>query len=169
MPVIPDNITRLTHCTFTCHDYAAMKRFYGEVLGLKEIFNLPYTEEGLQGFVRGGFESTSKPGDEWLSYFKVSEKEFIELFSIHYVGENETQNTGFHHVCLEVEDIEEAAKELADKGYTLYNGPSYEGKPYSNGYQKELDAAGNYSFFVQDPEGNEIELAEYPAGSPSAQ
>ena len=28
-----DYLKRLTHCTFTCKDYPAMVRFYGETLG----------------------------------------------------------------------------------------------------------------------------------------
>ena len=164
MSVIPDNIVRLTHCTFTCKDYAAMKHFYGEVLGLKELFHLPYTKENIQGFLRSGFDCPFQPGDEWLSYFKVSEKEFIELFSTQYVGENEVENQGFHHVCLVVEDLEEAAQDLQAKGCVLLDAA---GDPYT-GRGDAPDAAGCWSFFLRDPEGNSIEISEYAPDSPCA-
>lgn len=112
-----DYLKRLTHCTFTCKDYPAMVRFYGETLGLKKVFTLPYNEDILQGFRDKGYQNvTAKPGDEWISYFEVAPKEFVELFNLPYNGENDTQDEGFHHFCLLVDDIVAAAANWRAKG-----------------------------------------------------
>ena len=34
----------LTHVTFTCKDFPAMRSFYRDTLGLKELFVLPYND-----------------------------------------------------------------------------------------------------------------------------
>ena len=158
-----DYINRITHCTFTCKDYPAMERFYGETLGLKKLFHINYTQEIIDGFLQSGYRDfTGKVGDEWLAYYKVAPKEFIELFNLPYCGENDTQNTGFHHVCLVVEDIIEAARELEGKGVTLYRGPRWLNNPFTEPFDgSEIGQCGSIAFYVQDPEGNEIELMQY--------
>ena len=163
---------RLTHVTFTCKDYPAMKKFYGETLGLKEKFVLTYNEDILDGFRKQGYENVDKkPGDEWITYFEVAPKEFVELFNLPYNGENDTKNEGFHHYCLIVEDIVEAAKELEAKGVKLWNGPKWMNNPYTEPYPDDPMAAGkqgqcgSIAFYVQDPEGNEIEIMQYTKDS----
>ena len=163
-----DYLKRLTHCTFTCKDYPAMVRFYGETLGLKKVFTLPYNEDILQGFRDKGYQNvTAKPGDEWISYMKIAPKEFIELFNVPYIGRNDTKNQEFHHVCLLVEDIFQAAKELEDKGLTLWHGPEWMEEPFTKPFAEEgtIGQCNSYGFYVQDPEGNEIEIMQYTENS----
>ena len=103
----------ITHCTFTCKDYAAMERFYGETLGLKKLFKIDFVQHIIDEFIESGYKDLKvKPGDEWLSYYKVIPGQFIELFNVPYNGDNNTENTGFHHICLTVDDIYEAARDL---------------------------------------------------------
>ena len=167
-----DYLKRLTHCTFTCKDYHAMVRFYGETLGLKKVFTLPYNEDILQGFRDKGYQNvTAKPGDEWISYFEVAPKEFVELFNLPYNGENDTQDEGFHHFCLLVDDIVAAARELEGKGVTLWNGPKWMNNPLAEPYPADPIQAGrqgqcgSLAFYIQDPEGNEIEIMQYTPDS----
>ena len=160
-------INRITHCTFTCKDYPAMEKFYGEILGLKKLFKIDYTKEIIDGFIKDGYKDfKGSAGDEWLSYYKVAPREFIELFNMPYNGENDTQNTGFHHVCLVVEDILQAARELESKGVMLYRGPRWLNNPFTAPFDgTEVGQCGSIAFYVQDPEGNEIEIMQYTENS----
>lgn len=156
-----DNFNRITHCTFTSKDYGRMQKFYGETLGLKKLFKIDYDERTINNFRAKGYEGNMKVGEEWLSYYKVAEREFIELFSVPYNGGNDTSNQGFHHVCLLVEDVKEAALDLMGKGINLTAGPVFSGfiKPEILSTD-DLETEGFKSFYVQDPEGNNIEIMQ---------
>lgn len=156
-----DNFSRITHCTFTTKDYDRMQKFYGETLGLKKLFKIDYDERTINNFRAKGYCGDMKVGEEWLSYYKVVEKEFIELFSVPYCGENDTSDQGFHHVCLLVEDVREAARDLREKGVELLKGPAFTRCPRPEAYSgKDLTDDGFKSFFIQDPEGNNIEIMQ---------
>lgn len=156
-------IKRITHCTFVCKDYAAMQKFYGETLELKKLFSIGYTPEIIDNFKKNGYKDLDvNVGDEWLSYYKVAPKEFIELFSVPYNGENETQNTGFHHICLVVDDAVITARELENKGVTLWRGPKWINNPFTEPFDgTEIGQCNSIAFYIQDPEGNEIEVMQY--------
>lgn len=159
-----DYIKRISHCTFACKDYSAMENFYSRTLGLKKLFSVDYTNEFIEGFRYLDYKDLkAQVGDECLSYFKVAPKEFIELYNVPYNGVNETQDQGFHHICLLVEDIAEAARELKGKGVKLWKGPGWLKTPFTEPYPDENSPAEECgpSFFIQDPEGNEIEIMQY--------
>ncbi len=161
-----DYITGITHCTFTCKDYPAMQKFYGETLGLKQLFKIDFTQEIIDGFLKDGYKVAAKVGDEWLSYYKVAPKEFIELFNVPYNGGNDTRDEGFHHVCLIVEDAVAAARELEAKGVRLWHGPKWMENPYTEPFRgDEPGQCGSIAFYIQDPEGNEIEIMQYTEDS----
>lgn len=167
-----DYLKGITHVTFTCRDFLAMRRFYRDTLGLKELFLLPYTNEILDGFKEKGYEiGNLKAGDLWIDYLEIAPKQFVELFNIPYNGENDTQDEGFHHFCLRVEDIVVAARELEAKGITLYNGPKWLNNPFTEPYpENPIEAGkqgqcGSLAFYIQDPEGNEIEIMQYTKDS----
>lgn len=156
----------LTHVTFTCKDFPAMRSFYRDTLGLKELFLLPYNEVILKGFQNSGYDTEGfKPGDLWITYLEVAPKQFVELFNLPYNGDNETRNTGFHHFSLRVENIEEAARELEAKGVKLYNGPTWQNEPMEPKTAVKQRQCGSLAFYVHDPEGNEIEIIQYTADS----
>ncbi|MDD4849737.1 MAG: VOC family protein [Gemmiger sp.] len=162
----------LTHVTFTCKNFPAMRAFYRDTLGLKEVFALPYNEAILQGFVETGYAVDGlKPGEIWIVYLEVAPRQFVELFNLPYHGENDTQNEGFHHFCLRVEDIVAAARELEAKGVPLYNGPRWLNAPFTSPYPENPIAegcqgqCGSLAFYIQDPEGNEIEIMQYTTDS----
>lgn len=160
----------LSHVTFTCKDFPAMRSFYRDTLGLKELFLLPYNDVILKGFQNSGYDITGfKPGDLWIAYMQVAPKQFVELFNLPYNGDNETQNAGFHHFSLRVEDIEEAAQELDAKGVKLYNGPTWQNKPMEPKDAVKQRQCGSLAFYIHDPEGNEIEIIQYTADSQQLQ
>ena len=156
----------LTHVTFTCKDFPAMRSFYRDTLGLKELFVLPYNDTVLKGFQNGGYDTTGlKPGDIWIVYLEVAPKQFVELFNLPYNGDNETRNAGFHHFSLRVENIAEAACELDAKGIKLYNGPTWQNDLVINPLEVGKQQCGSLAFYIHDPEGNEIEIVQYTADS----
>jgi catechol 2,3-dioxygenase-like lactoylglutathione lyase family enzyme len=123
-----------------------MVHFYQNILGLKRVFTL-----------------RNEDGTPWLTYLQIAPKEFIELFNESYKGNREESDRGHHHVCLMVEDIFAAAKTLEEKGLLLTAGPKsykhYFRIPYKEIY--EYGKCGSLAFYVQDPEGNEIEIMQY--------
>ncbi|HIR94219.1 MAG TPA: VOC family protein [Candidatus Egerieimonas intestinavium] len=161
------SIVRLTHCTFTCKDYPKMVDFYENTMGLEKLFTINYEQDIIDGYISQGYPLKAKPGDEWITYLKIAPREFIELFNCPYAGDNDTMNQEFHHVCLVVKDIHEAAKELEDKGVTLWHGPKWLGNPFTRPYAQEGEPGqcGSLAFYVQDPEGNEIEVMQYTENS----
>ena len=163
---MPEYIKGITHCTFTCKDYPAMQKFYSETLGLEQLFKIDFEQSIIDDYHANGYVGlAAKPGDEWLSYYKVAPRQFIELFNVPYNGENNTENEGFHHVCLMVEDIVEAARDLEAKGVTLWHGPRWLENPYTEPYTEVPGQCGSLAFYVQDPEGNEIEIMQYTENS----
>ena len=159
-----ENIKGITHVTFACRRYEEMKDFYTHVLNMEIAFILPYTSKYIEVYGNEGFDTWAmKPGDEWITYIRLAPRQFIELYNAPYHGDNDTQNEGFACFSLEVEDIVEAARELEAKGQTLYNGPSWMRDPYTGGYPETpvLDGEGAYSFFLTDPEGNQIRLVQH--------
>ena len=155
-----DYLKGLSHVTFTCKDFPAMRSFYRDTLGLKELFVLPYNNDVLKGFQESGYHTSDlKAGDIWISYMEVAPKQFVELFHLPYNGNNERRNIGFRRFGLRVDDIAEAARELKDKGVALYGESMHSEKiPIDPAVQGK---DGSLSFYIRDPEGNEIEIIQY--------
>lgn len=154
---------RITHCTFTCRNYEETVKFYSEILGMPRLFALPYDDGALELLTGWGFDVSGEcAGQEWLSYYQISEREFIELFHTPYDAVENPQGGSFHHLCLLVDDIAAAACELAEKGVTLYNGPEQEAHPLIfSAFQPNKEKLNDLtSFFIRDPEGNVIEIMQ---------
>lgn len=136
----------ITHCSFYCNDYEKMLHFYRDVLEIPAIFTL-----------------RNEDGSVWLTYLKVAERQFIELFNEPYEARDKWGEYSFTHLSLMVEDIFEAVRTLESKGVLITKGPKANGKflrvPYIADH--EVGACGSYTAWVQDPEGNEIELMQY--------
>lgn len=139
-------INRITHCSFRCLDFEKMLSFYRDTLEIPVAFNL-----------------RNEDGSLWLTYLEIAPDEFIELFNEKYGGKNDWQPKGHHHTCLLVEDIQETARILEAKGVLITNGPVSEGKVFRSPYQIEgkRGTCNSWCFYIQDPEGNEIEYMQY--------
>lgn len=154
----------ITHCTFLCRDYEKMVVFYRDRLGLKQIFRTPLHRSVRDSMKRIFPELKLNIGDEWMTYLEIAPRNFIELFKIPYKSQtNDTEDTGFHHICLLVDDIVEAAREMETQGIQIFDGPSWKGKPYKEPFpdKPEPNPIGVYSFNIVDPEGNQIEFMQY--------
>jgi len=125
-------IKGIGHTAFVVRNMEPMLHFYSEVLGFKQLFELKKPENG----------------EPWIVYLKVREGQFIELF---YGGEKsvdtDISTIGYHHLCLEVDDIHEMANRLKESGITL-----------DKEIKQGLDL--NYQCWVSDPDGNRIEFMQ---------
>ncbi|HEU5314653.1 MAG TPA: VOC family protein [Chloroflexota bacterium] len=123
---------RFNHVALRVRDVARSLAFYEGVLGFREAFRVDRTDGSLG-----------------LIYVQFGPDQFVELFE----GGDEARQpephpkgSGFLHFCLTVEDLPAALAELREKGLTI-------GEPYRG-------TSGALIYFVEDPDGNKIELAE---------
>ncbi len=123
----------LGHINFKTRDLAKSIKFY-ETLGFAPFLEL-----------------TDEDHKPWIVYLRFDDNLYLELTGGGPAAQNAPgpEVTGFNHLCLTVSDIEVAAKELADAGFTLMN-------PLNT--KKGLD--NNRGAWVADPDGNRIELME---------
>ena len=121
----------LGHINFKTRDLKASIKFY-ETLGFKAFLEL--TDEAHQ---------------PWIVYLRFGDELYLELTGGGKDRAPGPEPTGFNHMCITVSNIEEAARELEAKGLKLMN-------PLK--LSKGLD--NNRGAWVEDPDGNRIELME---------
>ena len=125
--------TRMSHVGIMVGQFDASMKFYGEILGFKEIW-------------RGG-------GGKMLSWVNLQVpdgQDYIEFMLYNTPPTRDTLLTK-HHICLEVEDVAKAGEIL--KGRTLPEGckPPTEMKTGVNGKRQ-------INYF--DPDGTRVEIME---------
>jgi lactoylglutathione lyase len=132
---------RFNHVGFRCKDIEASIKWYEEVLGFREAFR------------------THKPdGDLALVYVQFGPDQFIEFFPgghDGHVGEASETASGYRHLCITVPDLHEALATLKAKGLEIK-------APW-------VGLSGALIYFIDDPDGNKIELAELNAESKTRQ
>ena len=129
------------HVGFRCKDIEASIKWYEEVLGFREAFR------------------THKPdGDLALVYVQFGPDQFIEFFPgghDGHVGEAGETASGYRHLCITVPDLRGALATLKAKGLEVK-------EPW-------VGLSGALIYFIDDPDGNKIELAELNAESKTRQ
>lgn len=125
-------IKSIGHAAFNCYQYEKTLDFYTRVLGFEPMF-----------------EMHNEAGELWITYLRVSDEVFIELFP--KSGEKPTSVPGgsYSHLCLEVDDIGLTAKIVAERGAVL-----------DNSGQIRTGKDGNLQVWTTDPEGNRIEFMQ---------
>jgi catechol 2,3-dioxygenase-like lactoylglutathione lyase family enzyme len=118
----------IAHVAFRVRDVAKSRDFY-HALGFEEAF------------------SFNDPGKPPVSYVKVNDRQFIEL----YGRADDTQPLGLMHVCYEAADIQSVWSEYAKRGI--------------DSPQPRKARAGNLLFVFRDPENQVIEFTQYLPGS----
>ena len=132
-------ITGIGHVAFRITDLARTLDFYCNKLGFREAFRL---------------EREGEPSP-WIVYIQVAKGHFIELFP-GAQGEIPSRNgAGYNHFCLLVDDIQATLKEFADRGLPITGSPT-----------QGLD--NNWQYWINDPDGNAIELMQIMDNSPHA-
>ena len=129
------SVAGIGHVAIRVKDVERTLAFYVEKLGFKEMFRLE-REEKL-----------------WIVYLRITDTQFLEVFP-DAIGDRapEREANGLNHVCLEVTDIDDAIAELVRAGVALAR-------------EKQLGADGNFQAWIEDPDGNRIELMQMAAGS----
>ena len=121
----------LGHINFKTRDLKASTKFY-ETLGFKTFLEL-----------------TEEDGVPWIVYLRFDDNLYLELTGGGKERSPGPEPTGFNHMCITVDDIEKAAAQLEAAGIKLMN-------PLN--LNKGLD--NNRGAWVEDPDGNRIELME---------
>lgn len=133
-------IKGLGHIAFRIADLEKSLDFYCNKLGFREVFRLER-------------EGEYSP---WIVYLQVAPNQFIELFP-GAQGENLTRGraVGYNHFCLVVDDLQATLAEFAVRGLPITGSP-----------QQGLDL--NWQYWIDDPDGNAIELMQIVPESPHA-
>jgi len=128
-------VTAIGHIAIRVRDIGRSLDFYVGRLGFPEMFRL------------------ERDGRLWIVYLRITDGQFLELFP-----DAETErapspsHAGLNHLCLEVADIDATLADLAARNVPL-------ARPKSRG------ADGNYQAWLEDPDGNRIELMQLSPGS----
>lgn len=150
----------LAHVAFFAKDYDKMFDFYVNKLGGLYAYHMtrncwpggePFWPEG------------TKPNDVWLTYICFG-NQFIELFNEGYSGENAHGKRSQAHFALEIGNMICMVERLKREGVKVYERP--DGPELSKPIiEYPLDSSNCRSCFVQDPEGNWVELLQYTPAS----
>ncbi|MFW6256729.1 MAG: VOC family protein [Bacillota bacterium] len=123
-------IKGIAHTAYVVEDLETSIAFYSNVLGFEKLFTM-----------------RDDQGNPRIVYLKVAENQFIELFPASSINGGNKSEIGYAHLCLEVDDIDQIASQMKEKGVTLDVEP-----------QQGDD--GNFQCWIQDPDGNKIEFMQ---------
>src|SRR5437660_11616926 len=123
-------IVGVAHIGLKTDNLDAARKFYTGVLGLQEPFS--YSEEGHL----------------LLTYFKVNDHQYIEVFP----SLKDPKEDRLSHISFETTDAEQLRQYLASKGVKV---------PDKLGPRRDHDLG----FDVTDPDGHDIEFMQYLPGS----
>jgi len=120
-------IKELAHVCLAATDLAAVERFYTRGLGLKKVFDFIRNDQ-VVGF-----------------YLAISQGSYVEVFQRDEVDPK--AKCLIQHFCLEVDDIEQAGRQLVENGYEAT--------------EKTLGADQSWQMWTTDPSGVRIEFHQY--------
>jgi lactoylglutathione lyase len=124
-------ITGYAHVAIKVSDLDRSLDFYVNKLGFAEMMRL-YNDKG----------------ETWLVYLRITDTQYLEVFP---GAENDRapgwNANGMNHMCLEVDDVQGLIKELDAVGIPLL-------LPY------KIAVDGNPQAWIEDPDGNRIELMQ---------
>ena len=133
-------IRGIGHVAFRVTDLGRALDFYCGTLGFREAFRL---------------ERDGEPSP-WIVYLHVAPGHFLELFP---GGEGTVaprgRAAGYNHFCLVVDDMQATLSDLRARGLRAAGEPV-----------RGMDA--NWQFWLEDPDGNAIELMQIASESPQA-
>ena len=95
--------------------------------------------------LKPAFDFTDEKGRRFGVYLRIGGRSFLELFE--GVPAPPRDDCSFRHICLEVEDMESAVEALRDRGIEVT--------------EPVLGSDASYQAWLNDPDGNRIELHAY--------
>lgn len=124
-------IVGISHIGLRTANLAAARKFYTGVLGLAECFSLD-----------------DPPGKFLLTYFKVNDHQYIEIFP----ELKDPKEDRLSHIAFETTDAEQLRAYMASRGVHV---------------PEKLDPMldGNRGFEATDPDGHTVEFVQYTPGS----
>jgi len=124
-------ITGLGHVAIKVKDIDSTLGFYVDKLGFPEMMRLNRDDGSL-----------------WLVYLRITDDVFLEVFPGAEDNRAPGQGAnGVNHLCLVIENLDVFCPQLESKGIPLT-------QPIKTG------ADGNRQAWIEDPDGNRIELME---------
>jgi catechol 2,3-dioxygenase-like lactoylglutathione lyase family enzyme len=120
-------ITGIAHIAFQVSDLEKAREFYGELLGYEEPFHI-----------------RNQDGSLALTYFKVNERQYIEIFP----GLPPGKDDRLLHIAFETIDLDALRVYLLSKGVKA---------PEKVNQGRD----GNLNFTVADPGGHRVEFVQY--------
>lgn len=124
-------IVGLTHVAIKVADLNRTLDFYVNKLGFAEMLRLHKDD-----------------GDVWLVYLRITDDQFLEVFPGAEGDRAPGWNAnGMNHLCLAIDDINALVAELEAAGI-----------PLLLPLKRALD--GNWQAWIDDPDGNRIELMQ---------
>jgi catechol 2,3-dioxygenase-like lactoylglutathione lyase family enzyme len=130
-PVTRAAIVGVAHIGLNTDDVAGARKFYTGVLGFEEPFHLDKPDGSLA-----------------LTYFKVNDHQYIEVFPELKQPDQERLN----HICFETTNAEQLRQYLASKGIEV---------PDKLASMRD----GNHGFEFRDPDGHLVEFVQFMPGS----
>jgi lactoylglutathione lyase len=131
-------INAIAHVALKVKDLDRSLDFYVNKLGFKEMMRLPKPD--------------GSPG-VWLVYLRITDTQYLELFPD---GQGDRapdgDATAINHICLGVSDIDVTLKHLEQVGVPLTQA-------------KKMQADKNWQAWIEDPDGNRLELMQLSADS----
>jgi lactoylglutathione lyase len=123
-------ITGIGHVAIRVKDVDRALDFYVNKLGFAEMMRL------------------DRDGRLWLVYLRITDDQYLEVFP-DAVGDRAPprEANGLNHVCLTVDSIDRVIDQLRAAGIPLLSA-------------KTMGADRNYQAWIEDPDGNRIELME---------
>ena len=129
-------ISGLAHVAIKVTDLDRTLDFYINKLGFPEMMRLH-----------------NDKGEVWLVYLRITDDQYLEVFP---GAENDRapgwNANGMNHMCLAVDDIEALVKEIEAAGIPLL-------------LPLKVALDGNKQAWIEDPDGNRIELMQMDADS----
>ena len=124
------SITGIGHVAIRVKDIGRTLDFYVGKLGFSEMMRL------------------DRDGRLWLLYLRITDDQYLEIFP-EAVGDQAPprEANGLNHLCLTVDSIDAALAELERADIPLAS-------------PKKLGADGNMQAWIEDPDGNRIELMQ---------
>jgi lactoylglutathione lyase len=123
-------ISSLAHVALKVKDMDKSLDFYVGKMGFPEMFRL------------------HRDGKLWIVYLRITDDQYIELFPDGADDRAPGRDaTGVNHFCLGVDDIDVVVDGLAKAGIPLTAA-------------KKMGADYNYQAWIEDPDGNRIELMQ---------
>jgi lactoylglutathione lyase len=124
------SIKSIGHVAVRVKDIEKSLDFYVRKLGFREMFRL------------------DRDNKLWIVYLRVTDDQFIELFP-EAIGDRSppAEAIGLNHICLTVDDMDDALADLAKHNIPLYR-------------PKKMQVDRNWQAWIEDPDGNRIELMQ---------